>query len=116
MAIIKNGFKFHEIPLEIWNRDDDCLACHELSHVQTEVEFPGSWALTEIYEDGHTETHTYNTFSMQSRIYLENSTSKWVYIPEILYSFHNINSPSGGFARSGHFGISGVKPNIDLSK
>ena len=116
MAIIKNGFKFHYIPLKLWNRNDYCLAYDSLSLVQTEVEFSGSWTLTDVYQDGRTETHTYNTFRLQPRIYVENSSSKWVYIPEILYSFLNINSPSGGFARSGYFGLYGNEPNIDVSK
>lgn len=114
--ITKNGFQFNIIPLELWNSNDPVLACHELSLQQTEVEFSGSWTLTDVYQDGHTETHTYNTFRLQPRIYVENSSSKWVYIPEILYSFLNINSPSGGFARSGQFGVYGIKPNIDFSK
>ena len=44
MALItKNKFKFCNIHLELWNSNDPCLACHELPHEQTTVEFSGSW-------------------------------------------------------------------------
>ena len=51
MAIIKNGFEFHNIPLELWNSDDYCLACHELPQEQSTVEFSGSWPLKIKYQE-----------------------------------------------------------------
>lgn len=106
MAIIKNGFEFKTIPLNIWNSNDNCLACHELPYEQTTVEFSGSWSLTGINTDGSIHTHTYNIFHMQARIYVENSSSKWVYIPHIYFYFGNKNSGSGGFARTGEYILS----------
>lgn len=75
--IIKNGFKFHNIPLEIWNRNDYCLACHELPHEQTTVEFSGSW-----YDASGKH---YDKFTAEFTIYVENSSSKWVCIEHINY-------------------------------
>ena len=106
MAIIKNGFEFKTIPLNIWNSNDNCLACHELPYEQTTVEFSGSWSLTGINTDGSIHTHTYNIFHMQARIYVENSSSKWVYIPHIYFYFGNKNSSSGGHARTGEYTLS----------
>ena len=85
MAIIKNGFAFHEIPLELWNSGDYCLACHELPTEQTTVDFNGSWPLKVKYQeevDGPwlTKTVIFNKFHVQYEIYVENSSSKWVKI------------------------------------
>lgn len=77
MAIIKNGFKFHEIPLELWNSVDYCLACHLLPKEQTTVEFSGSW-----YDASGKH---YDKFTAEFTIYVENSSSKWVCIEHINY-------------------------------
>ena len=107
MAIIKNGFEFKPIPLNIWNSNDHCLACHELPHEQTTVEISGSWPLTEITTDGSIHTHTCNKFHMQARIYVENSSSKWVYIPYIYFMFYKMSSDGihGEFARTGEYNL-----------
>lgn len=113
MAIIKNGFEFHNIPLEIWNSNDYCLACHKLTPEQSTVEFSGSWSFTETSLDGSTQTHTYNLFHIQFEIYLENTSSKWAFIPSINYMFTN---KGGGFTRSGGFNILETKPDGELPK
>ena len=107
MAIIKNGFEFKTIPLNIWTLDDPVLACHELPNEQTTVEFSGSWSLTEIPTDGSSiHTHMYNKFRMQARIYVENSSSKWVYIPYIHFMFFNtIDGNPSGHARTGEYNL-----------
>lgn len=110
MAIIKNGFTFHEIPLELWNRDDYCLACHRLS---IEQEFSGSWSITGTGLDGSIDTHTYDLFHMQVDIYVENSSSKWVYIPRLNYMFTN---KDGGFSKGGEFDIATIKPGEEKPK
>ena len=80
MALItKNGFKFCHIPLEIWNSDDQCLACHELPHEQTTVNFYGSW-----YDASGKH---YDKFTAEFTIYVENSSSKWVCIEHINYLY-----------------------------
>ena len=79
MAIIKNGFKFHNIPLELWNSYDYCLACHELPHEQTTVEFSGSW-----YDASGKH---FDKFTAEFTIYVENSSSKWVCIEHINYYY-----------------------------
>lgn len=85
MAIIKNGFEFHNIPLEIWNSNDYCLACHELPQEQTTVEFSGSWPLEVKYKDDPdgpwlTKTVIFDKFHVYYEIWVENSSSKWVSI------------------------------------
>lgn len=112
-GIIKNGFEFRNIPLELWNSNDYCLACHELPYEQSTVEFSGYWTFTETGLDGLPETHTYNLFHIQFKIYLENSSSKWVYIPRINYMFTN---KGGGFTRGGGFDIATIKPGEELPK
>ena len=80
MALVtKNGFKFYNIPLEYWNSDDYCLACHELPHEQTTVEFSGSW-----YDASGKH---YDKFTAEFTIYVENSSSKWVCIEHINYYY-----------------------------
>lgn len=80
MALItKNGFKFCHIPLELWNSADNCLACHELPHEQTTVEFSGSW-----YDSSGKH---YDKFTAEFTIYVENSSSKWVCIEHINYYY-----------------------------
>lgn len=103
MAIKKNGFKLYNIPLEHWNSNDHCLACHELPFEQATVEFSGFWSLTEYNNlNDSIETHTYDLFHMQPIIYVENSSSKWVYISAINFGFQN---KGGGFARGGNFNL-----------
>ena len=99
MVITKNGFSFCHIPLEFWNSNDHCLACHELPHEQTTVEFSGSWSLSESASDGII-FRTYDKFYMSAQIYVENSSSKWVYIPYIYFKFTQTGS---GFTRTGDF-------------
>ena len=99
MVIVKNGFSFCHIPLEFWNSNDNCLACHELPQEQTTVEFSGSWSLSEAASDGIT-FRTYDKFYMSAQIYVENSSSKWVYIPYIYFKFTQTGS---GFTRTGDF-------------
>ena len=107
MALIKNGFEFQEIPLELWNSNDYCLACHQLPLEQTTVEINGSWPLTEISTDGSIHTHTCNKFHMQARIYVENSSSKWVYIPYIYFMFYKTSDGiHSEFARTGEYNLS----------
>lgn len=107
MAIIKNGFEFKTIPLNLWNSADNCLACHELPQEQTTVEFNGSWPLTEITTDGSIHTHTCNKFHMWARIYVENSSSKWVYIPYIYFMFYKTSDGiHSEFARTGEYNLS----------
>ena len=79
MAIIKNGFKFHNIPLERWNSNDYCLAYHELPHEQTTVEFSGSW-----YDAGGRH---FDKFRAEFFINVENSSSKWVSINGVNYFY-----------------------------
>ena len=98
-GIIKNGFSFCHIPLEFWNSNDHCLACHELPHEQTIVAFSGSWSLSETTSDGII-FRTYDKFYMSAQIYVENSSSKWVYIPYIYFKFTQTDS---GFTRTGDF-------------
>ena len=88
MAIIKNGFEFHNIPLELWNSDDYCLACHELPQEQSTVEFSGSWPLKIKYQEETggpwlTKTVIFNKFHVLYEIWVENSSSKWVSISMI---------------------------------
>lgn len=86
MAIKKNGFQFHNIPLEHWNSNDYCLACHQLPHEQTTVEFSGSWPLAVRYQENgtwHTKTVIFNNFHVYYEIWVENSSSKWVSISYI---------------------------------
>ena len=106
--ITKNGFKFYNIPLEIWNSDDYCLACHLLPQEQTTVEFSGSWSLAESASDGII-FRTYDKFYMYVQIYVENSSSKWVYIPYIFFKF---TQTSSGFTRTGNF----KQPVIDYKE
>ena len=91
MVITKNGFSFCHIPLEFWDSNDYTLACHELPHEQTTVEFSGSWSLPETTSDGII-FRTYDKFYMSSQIYVENSSSKWVYIPYIYFKFTQTKS------------------------
>lgn len=77
--ITKNGFKFCDIPLEIWNSDDPCLACHELPKEQTTVEFSGSW-----YDSSGKH---FDKFRAEFFIYVENSSSKWVVIRKVNYYY-----------------------------
>lgn len=106
MAVIKNGFEFLIIPLNIWNSNDYCLACHELPQEQTTVEFSGSWPLTEVTTDGSIHTHTCNKFKMKARIYVENSSSKWVYIPYIWFMFYKTSDEiHSEFSRTGEFNL-----------
>ena len=80
MALVtKNGFKFCHIPLEIWNSNDYCLACHELPHEQTAVEFSGSW-----YDSSGKH---FDKFRAEFQIYVENSSSKWVSINKVNYYY-----------------------------
>lgn len=80
MALItKNGFKFCHIPLEIWNSNDQCLACHELPQEQTTVEFSGSW-----YDSSGKH---FDKFRAEFSIYVENSSSKWVAIEFVNYQY-----------------------------
>ena len=82
MALLtKNGFKFCHIPLEIWNSDDYCLACHELPHEQTAVEFSGSW-----YDSSGKH---FDKFRAKFSIYVENSSSKWVSINKVSYYYES---------------------------
>ena len=99
MVIVKNGFSFCHIPLEFWNSNDYCLACHELPQEQTTVEFSGSWSLSETTSDGII-FRTYDKFYMSAQIYVENSYSKWVYIPYIYFKFTQTDS---GITRTGDF-------------
>ena len=92
MVITKNGFKFYDIPLEIWNSEDYCLACHILPQEQTTVEFSGSW-----YDASGKH---FDKFTAEFTIYVENSSSKWVYIPYIFFKF---TQTSSGFTRTGNF-------------
>ena len=83
MAIKKNGFQFHEIPLELWDSNDYCLACHKLPTEQTTVEFSGSWPLQMRYQEEVggpwlTKTVIFNKFHVQYEIWVENSSSKWI--------------------------------------
>ena len=78
MAIIKNGFKFHTIPLEIWNSNDYCLSCHSLPLKQTTVEFSGSWTI---------ENRVFNKFKAEFSIYVENSSSRWIYMNYFKYQY-----------------------------
>lgn len=96
MAIIKNGFEFHSIPLEIWNSNDYCLACHSLSWEQNTVDFNGSWPLKMKYQevvDGPwlTKTVIFNKFHVSYDIIVENSSSKWVQIRAINGYFEATN-------------------------
>ena len=114
VILTKNGFQFQSIPLEHWNSDDDyCLACHKLTPEQSTVEFSGSWSFTETSLDGSTQTHTYNLFHIQFEIYVENSSSKWVFINSINYMFTN---KGGGFTRDGGFSMAAIKPGEELPK
>ena len=94
MAILKNGFEFHEIPLELWNSNDYCLACHELSRVQNTVDFNGSWPLKMRYQENgtwHTKTVIFNKFHVSYEIRVENSSSKWISINMINGYFEATN-------------------------
>ena len=99
MVITKNGFKFYNIPLEHWNSNDYTLSCHLLPQEQTTVEFSGSWSLPESASDDII-FRTYDKFYMYAQIYVENSSSKWVYIPYIFFKF---TQTSSGFTRTGNF-------------
>ena len=96
MAFLKNGFEFHEIPLELWDSNDYCLACHELPFEQTTVEFSGSWPLKMKYQeevDGPwlTKTVIFNKFHVQYEIWVENSSSKWISISHVNGYFEATN-------------------------
>ena len=82
MVIVKNGFEFHEIPLELWDSNDYCLACHELPHEQTTVEFSGSWTLY---------NKVFNKFKVEFSIYVENESSKWIYMNHVYYEYIEAN-------------------------
>lgn len=80
MFLTKNGFKFYEIPLELWDRYyDEFLACHKLPQEQTTVEFSGSW-----YDSSG---KLYDKFRAEFSIYVENSSSKWVAIEFVNYQY-----------------------------
>ena len=82
MALVtKNKFKFCNIPLELWNSNDPCLACHELPHEQTTVEFSGSW-----YDSSGKH---FDKFKAVFWIYVENSSSKWVAINKVTYYYED---------------------------
>lgn len=92
--ILKNGFEFHEIPLELWNSNDYCLAYHRLSTEQTTVDFSGSWPLKVQYQENgtqYTKTVIFNKCHVQYEIFVENSSSKWVKILEINGYFEATN-------------------------
>lgn len=99
MALItKNGFKFCHIPLEIWNSDEQCLACHKLPHEQTTVEFSGSW-----YDASGKH---YDKFTAEFSIYVENSSSKWVAIEFVNYQYKatvGTHNPWAGYFNSALF-------------
>lgn len=97
--IIKNGFEFQEIPLTIWDSRDDSLACSKLNTEQTTVEIDGYWNI-----DGH----LYNKVRVRFDIYVENSSSKWVYIP---YIYFIIYQQGGGYSRTYEFNLT----NLDSS-
>lgn len=116
MVIVKNGFSICYLPLEFWNSNDYTLSCHELPHEQTTVEFSGSWSLSETTSDGII-FRTYDKFYMSAQIYVENSSSKWVYIPYIYFKFTQTDS---GFTRTGEFKLTathyeGEKFQVDKS-
>ena len=96
MAIVKNGFQFHTIPLKLWNSNDYCLACHELPLEQATVEFSGSWPLKMKYQEEVggpwlTKTVIFNKFHVYYEIKVENSSSKWVSINMISGYFEATN-------------------------
>ena len=77
--ITKNGFEFHYIPIEFWNSNDYCLACHDLPEEQTTVEFSGSW-----YDaDGN----HFDKFYILFWIFVDSSSSKWVCIDGANYQY-----------------------------
>ena len=82
MAITKNGFEFHEIPEHFWNIGDPVLACHELPREQTTVEFSGSWTL---------ENKVFNKFKVEFSIYVENESSRWIYMNHVYYEYIEAN-------------------------
>ena len=78
---IKNGFVFHNIPLEHWNSDDYCLAYHLLPVEQNTVEFSGSW-----YDAGGKH---FDKFKAEFWILVENSSSKWVSLGNANFQYRN---------------------------
>ena len=77
--IVKNGFEFYYIPIEFWNSNDYCLACHDLPEEQTTVEFSGSW-----YDaDGN----HFDKFYILFQIFVDSSSSKWVYIDSVTFQY-----------------------------
>ena len=91
--IIKNGFKFRFIPIEFWNSNDYYLACDALPEEQTTVEFSGSW-----YDaDGN----HYDKFQILFSIFVDSSSSKWVYISSGQYKYITAD---GDFINNGFMG------------
>lgn len=93
--ILKNGFEFHEIPLELWNSNENCLAYHELPHEQTTVEINGSW-----YDASGKH---FDKFVADFFIKVENSSSKWISLSGVNWHYR---STVGGYTRGGIFGPS----------
>ena len=117
MALItKNGFKFQEISLELWDSDDYCLACHELPHEQTTVEFSGSW-----YDAGGEH---FDKFYADFWIQVENSSSKWVRISSVNYQYRRVgktlagtcSGPSNTYDDYGIIKLINPNEALDLSK
>ena len=112
MAIMKNGFEFHNIPLEHWNSNEHCLAYHTLPYEQTEVTLNGSWPTQLRYQENgtwYTKTVFFNKFHANFQIGVENSSSKWVYIDYIDFYYR---SDQDGITRGTIVpSQSGIKPD-----